>query len=482
MMEKKITRKRKRVQTDTEATTSKKITTKSKSNQAKVSAKKAPTKRSSQKQESASLADSVVKKASSKRYFNFSLIFFLLRKYLSFDRSQPFISITAILAFLGVGIGVMVLIVAMAIMNGLSEEFEKKLFVMNYPINLFAASSSGISEDVLQDLEKALPDLSFSPYLQMQAIAKDKNDVSAGMIFGVDFKREVKINPVLQKALQNENLQALNEEKFPIVIGEGLAQNFILDRGDKLSLFFTKLEPTGLVMSPLLKRFDVVSVFSSGLRAYDIGYLYTNLDSLFVLKGVDPALAVKKNYDGIHIYSPKPMEDIERVRSAIRKINHPAVGLEGWWQQNGNFFAAMALEKRALFIVLMLIILMASLNIISSLLMVIMNRRKEIALLLSMGLSMREVKRLFFLLGNTIGFSGIVLGLVLSAIVMYILHTFPIISLPEDVYGITKLPLSLALSDLCFTIIGAVIIVCISSYYPSLRASKIDALQVLRNE
>lgn len=417
-----------------------------------------------------------------KRGFNPALIVFLLRKYLSFDRSQPFISITAILAFLGVGIGVMVLVVAMAIMNGLSEEFEKKLFVMNYPINVFAASSRGISQDVLDSLQEALPDLGFSPYLQMQVIAKDGDEVSAGVIFGIDFKREVEINSVLKEALKDKNLDLLNTARFPIIIGENLAQNFMLTYDDKLSLFFTKLAPTGFVMSPLLKRFDVSGIFSSGLRAYDMGYFYTNLDSLLALRGIDTNLAQKINYDGIHIYSTKPMEDINRVRLALSKISHPALGIEGWWQQNGNFFAAMALEKRALFIVLMLIILMASLNIISSLLMVIMNRRKEIALLLSMGFSVREVKRLFFWLGNTIGFSGIILGLILSSIVMYVLKTFPIISLPADVYGMTRLPLSLALSDLVLVIVGAVVIVCISSYYPSLRASKIDALRVLRNE
>ncbi len=101
---------------------------------------------------------------------------------------------------------------------------------------------------------------------------------------------------------------------------------------------------------------------------------------------------------------------------------------------------------------------------------------------MSMGMSAKEIKKLFFWLGNVIGFSGIVFGLVCSFIAMYILDTFPIISLPADVYGITKLPLDLAVSDLVLTILGAVAIVCLSSYYPACRASKVDALVVLRNE
>ena len=251
----------------------------------------------------------------------------------------------------------------------------------------------------------------------------------------------------------------------------------MLERGDKLTLFFTKLEPTGLVLSPLMKRFDIAGVFDSGIKAYDLGYFYTDFKSLARLRNIKNGV-----FDGIHVYSANPMEDIHALREVLKRIPHYGVGLEGWWQQNGNFFAAMALEKRALFIVLMLIILMASLNIISSLLMVIMNRRKEIALLLSMGASAREIKQVFFWLGNAIGFGGIALGVVLAFVAMWILGTFPIISLPADVYGVSKLPLDLALWDLVGTIVGAVVIVCASSYYPAHRASKIDALYVLRNE
>lgn len=460
---------------------------------------------------------------------------FLLLKYLRFDKTQPFISITALLAFLGVGVGVMVLIVAMAIMNGMSKEFEKKLFVMNYPLSIFATSSKGVPQSVLETLEREFPHLLFSPYLQMQAVARSGSEMSAGMIFGVDMAREARINEVFAKAydemragemrareasvvvkggvVKGEGVmgeagamrkasamsaaEARGRESsfmskadssepkdlgestrgFRLIVGSALQERFMLERGDKLTLFFTKLEPTGLVLSPLMKRFDIAGVFDSGIKAYDLGYFYTDFKSLARLRNIKNGV-----FDGIHVYSPKPMEDIHALREVLKRIPHYGVGLEGWWQQNGNFFAAMALEKRALFIVLMLIILMASLNIISSLLMVIMNRRKEIALLLSMGASAREIKQVFFWLGNAIGFGGIALGVVLAFVAMWILGTFPIISLPADVYGVSKLPLDLALWDLVGTIVGAVVIVCASSYYPAHRASKIDALYVLRNE
>ena len=181
-------------------------------------------------------------------------------------------------------------------------------------------------------------------------------------------------------------------------------------------------------------------------------------------------------------HSPKPMEDKQNLRQYLDSKGLTHIGIEGWWERNSNLFAAMNLEKNVLFIVLMLIILMASFNIISSLLMVVMNRRKEIALLLSLGASRQEVQKIFFAIGASIGLGGIVFGVLLSGVVLWVLDTFPIVSLPADVYGISKLPLDLDMLDFIATLVGAIIIICLSSYYPAKKASKIDILSVLRNE
>lgn len=149
---------------------------------------------------------------------------------------------------------------------------------------------------------------------------------------------------------------------------------------------------------------------------------------------------------------------------------------------NGNFFSALALEKRALFIVLMLIILIASLNIISSLLMTVMNRRHEIALLLSLGAYKEEIKKTFFYLGSIIGGGGILFGVLLGFLGIYLLGSFNIIDLPADVYGSSKLPLELSVIDFISIVIGAIFIVGLSSYYPAYKSTQVDVLETLRNE
>jgi len=114
--------------------------------------------------------------------------------------------------------------------------------------------------------------------------------------------------------------------------------------------------------------------------------------------------------------------------------------------------------------------------------MTVMSRRKEIALLLSMGATTKEIKSIFLRIGTIIGFSGIITGIILGFIGFWFLDTFDIVSLPADVYGSAKLPLDLAMSDFISIIIGSIIIVLLSSFYPASRATKIDVIDVLRNE
>ena len=326
---------------------------------------------------------------------NTKLINFIIKKYLTFDKKNPFISISAILAFIGVGVGVMVLIIAMAIMNGTAKEFEDKLFTMNYPLSIYSKIDGAINHKLLEKLEAKFPNLKFSPYITSQAMCQSDESMTGGVIFGVDKDKEASINKVYKEAVQG--ITKFN--KYDIIVGQGIKDELYLYSNQKVTLYFTTINPNGFSMMPKMKRFVYSGEFKSGLTAYDRAYMYTTLEALRTILKKD-----KDYYDGIHIYSSNPFEDIKLIEKELPKYG---AGIVGWWQQNGNFFSAMEMEKQALFIVLMLIILMASLNIISSLLMTVMSRRKEIALLLSLGATRKEIKHIFLRLGIIIGYAGI---------------------------------------------------------------------------
>ncbi|WP_415398473.1 FtsX-like permease family protein [Sulfurimonas sp. CS5] len=393
---------------------------------------------------------------------------YLVKRFLRFDKDQPFIFLSALLAFLGITLGVMVLLIAMALMNGFDKEFKKKLTIMNYPLTIIPKFYGAVNENLLIDLETKFPDLNFSPYVQSAIMARSGTKLEGGYIFGVNFEDEAKVNSVLADAIKKNQFS-----KFDVLIGKSLKDEFNLYTDDRLMYIFTHVEPGGLSITPKIKRFKVKGIFDSGLSAYDKAYSYTTLSSM------QSMLHIPSNqYDGIHVFSNDPHADIVK----IKEILPVSVTVKGWWEDNVNFFAALELEKASLFIVLMLIILIAAINIISSLLMTVMNRRSEIALLLSLGATTIEIKKVFLYLGIVIGVSGILAGIVFGMSGLWILSTFDIVSLPKDVYPTTTLPLDLSLKDFFLIVIGAFVIVIASSYYPAKKASEVDILTVLRNE
>ncbi|OHD97946.1 MAG: hypothetical protein A3E21_06065 [Sulfurimonas sp. RIFCSPHIGHO2_12_FULL_36_9] len=397
-----------------------------------------------------------------------SIVPYLVKRFLRFDKEQPFIFLSALLAFLGISLGVMVLLIAMALMNGFDNEFKKKLTIMNYPLTIIPKFYGSVDENLLLTLESEFPKLNFSPYVQSAIMARSGSKLEGGYIFGVDFESEAKVNSVL-----NETIQKNEFNKFDVLIGKTLKEEFALFDDDKLMYIFTHVEPGGMSVTPKIKRFNVKGVFDSGLSAYDKAYSYTTLSSLQTMLNLP-----SNQYSGIHIFSADPQSDILK----IKKFLPESVSIKGWWEDNVNFFAALELEKASLFIVLMLIILIAAINIISSLLMTVMNRRSEIALLLSLGATPAEIKKVFLYLGIVIGTSGILAGVALGMSGLWILSTFDIVHLPKDVYPTASLPLDLSVKDFIFIVFGAFVIVIISSFYPAKKASEVDILTVLRNE
>jgi putative ABC transport system permease protein len=398
------------------------------------------------------------------------LVRFLLKRFLRFDKDQPFIFLSALLAYLGIAIGVTVLIVAMALMNGFDKEFKEKLTVMNYPLTIMPKFYGAVDTEMLQQLQKHFPSLKFSPYVVSSIIVKSGSRLEGGYLFGVNFKEETAVNAILKKAIGNG---VKDFQPFSVVIGRSLQDEFSLYPHEKLMYIFTEVAPGGFAITPQIKRFKIAGVFHSGLVAYDKAYSYTDLRS--VQKVLNMPF---DQYSGIHIFSNNPRKDIIK----LRKFLPESVVVRGWWQDNVNFFAAMKMEKTSLFIVLMLLILIASINIISSLLMTVMNRRSDIALLLSLGASKKEIKKVFLYLGITIGIAGIVTGIILGLTGIWVLGHFDIINLPKNVYPSTRLPLDLSLRDFCSIVFGAFVIVVLSSWYPAKKASEVDILTVLRNE
>jgi putative ABC transport system permease protein len=399
----------------------------------------------------------------------------IIKHYLKYDKDNPFIFISSIMAFLSIAVGIAVLMIAMGMMNGTENEFKKRLFQMDYPLTLIPLGQNITNDELTSKLSAKFPTLKFSPYYRTQIITKSGSNIKGSMLYGVDFEKEEKLNEIFQKAYKDS---LLTKSKFKIIAGKKLVEEMFVKKGDKLTLYFSEMQAIGFGSMPLQKRFTVDSTYSSGISTYDDFIIYTTHEAF--QKILKRTVSV---YDGIHIYSDNAMEDIDKINAFLKKEGYEnRVRIIGWWERHANFFAAMEMEKNALFLALLLIIIVASLNIISSLLMTVMSRRPEIALMKTLGATNSEIKNIFLKLGAIIGVGGIIGGTILGFFSIWVLTTFDIITLSADVYGFSKLPIDLTTTDFFSIIIGAVIIVLASSRYPAKKAASTDPLIVLRNE
>ena len=392
----------------------------------------------------------------------------IVSHYLKYDKDNPFIFISAVMAFLGVAAGVAVMLIALAITTGIQKDFKERLFVMNYPLTVFSYGGE-INNTLIQKMQEKFPTIKTSPYYTTSAVVKNKIGIQGSLIYGVDFQKESAINKVFAQTDLNNSYDGV----FRMLIGDALSAELDAREGDKMTMYFSEQQAAGFATAPLQKRFFISGVFSSGLQAYDKGIVYTTQEAMVRLLKKNP-----NRYDGVHIYHEHPSKIINQLRAMLPD----GVTVEGWWQQNASFFTMMEMEKKIYTIILLFIIFIASLNIISSLLMTVMSRRSEIALMRTLGASKKEIRQIFYRLGLIVGSGGIILGTLLGFLGMWVLENFEVVSLPADIFGSAKLPVDLTTSDFIMVIVGAAIIVMISSLYPAIKASSTDPLKVLRSE
>ncbi|RKY32084.1 MAG: lipoprotein-releasing system transmembrane subunit LolC, partial [Candidatus Omnitrophota bacterium] len=223
------------------------------------------------------------------------------------------------------------------------------------------------------------------------------------------------------------------------------------------------------------KVFKVTGIIECGVYSYDVSIGVTSLDNIQEFFNIGDIV------HGIGIRT----EDIynsEQIAGKIRELLNYKYEVSTWIQKNKILFAALALEKKAMGIILLLIILVASFNIASTLMITVFRKTKEIGILKAMGVSSKEIKKIFIYEGLILGIEGLAFGLLIGGILAFSLKKYHFIKLPEMVYNLSTLPIQITFKDIIFMCIAVLFIVIISTFYPAYRAGKLNPAEALRYE
>ena len=401
---------------------------------------------------------------------------FVALRYLLARRKQAFISLISLISVLGVAVGVMALLIALALMTGLQGELRDRIVGSAAHVYVFKFGIGGIT-DVQADMKRLLA----VPRVRAAApVIVGKAMISSGQsdgfidVKGIEPERERNVTQ-LGNAIRSGSLEGLNRdpEEIPgILIGVDLAQQLEVKVGDDVQLISPRetLSPVG----PVFRRrnFRVVGIFSLGLYQFDSESAFIRLDVAKRVFGEDSQVFIELRVDDMF----RSRDVVESIAARFGPEYRPQV----WSDMNKSLFSALWLEKMAISITIGLIVMVAALNIVASLILLVMEKSRDIAILKTMGSPASSIRRIFMLQGLIIGLVGTAAGAIFGYVLIFVLDRYQLISVPVDVYQISYIPFKLQPLDFAVVVASAIAICFVATIYPSRQAARLDPAQALR--
>ena len=399
-------------------------------------------------------------------------------RFLKARKKDGFLNVISIFSFIGISLGVAVLIIVMSVMNGFRTELVNKIVGFNSHITVqpyeHAIKINKIKNSSLKLISKNLI-LSNSSEAIILREQSSKGILLRGYL-EKDFSKLELIN--------NENFVGRNSklDKNFISIGKELSFNLDLEIGDSISIMSSSGVETIIGNLPKQKTFTVSSIFDSGLADFDNNIIFLNLNTLEEFSNLP------EKDRNLEIYLKNPQK-IEHQKDIVQNI-FPMDLVSTWADMNRSLFSALKVERNVMFIILSLIIIVAAFNIISGLTILVKNKTKEIAILKSIGVLNNSIIKIFFLIGIIIGTTatifGIFLGVTFSIYVEnireFISNTFNLTLFPEEIYFLSTMPSEINISSIFLISICSILITILVSIFPAMKAAKLDPIKSLKYE
>ncbi|MGQ4005386.1 lipoprotein-releasing ABC transporter permease subunit [Francisellaceae bacterium CB300] len=417
-----------------------------------------------------------------------SLPLFIGLRYIRAKKRNRFISIISAISFLGISLGVAVLITVMSVMNGFDDQIKSRILMMVPPLKVYQMGGKLENwQDLSKTIEAKAPKVkSAAPLIESQGLLsanKGGSTTAFVQVQGIEPKYQTTVLPIADHIVEG-SLSSLDDgEGYNVVLGSALANNLGVTVGDKVTLIVPKVNLTPAGMIPRIKQFKVSGIFS-------VSYQYDAYYAMINIKNAQKVFEMGNSVSSLQL-STKNVYDAPMIKN---KLNDGAIEsyyfTRDWTDENKSFFDALKMEKTMMFFILLLIITVAVFNLLSSLVMVVTDKRSDIAILRTMGMSSRQIITVFIYQGFIIGLIGTILGVLLgivlatyaTEIVSFIQQVSGRQMVSASVYMIDYIPSTLMWSDVVKVTIVSMILSFLATLYPAWSASKVQPVEALRYE
>jgi lipoprotein-releasing system permease protein len=405
--------------------------------------------------------------------------FFIARRYLKAKRKQAVISIITVISVIGVAAGVMALVVALAINNGFRTTLERNLLGATAHVTVLEKERGyGIENwsDLVEKLRKLPHVIGAAPSLYGSVFLSSPLQSSGAVLKGIDAASGFQKSD-LARYIKEGSLDALNKTSgYPgIILGSRVSARTGLLLDSVATVISPQGELTPFGPKPSYYRFRVVGIFETGFYDLDSAWAFTSLSSAQkVLSLEDVVNTIELKIDDIGA-APEVTKAAERVVGS-------ELGATNWMEQNRQIFQALRMEKAVTIITIGLIELVAALNILIALVMMVMEKYRDIAILISMGARLEQIRRIFVYQGLMIGTVGTAIGLAVGYTLCYLADRYRWIRLDEEVYALSFVPFNPRWVDGVWIAAAAILVSYLATLYPSRNATKITPAEALRYE
>lgn len=402
-------------------------------------------------------------------------------RYFKSRKRNSILSFLSITSIIGLMLGTATLILVVSVMTGFTNNLKEKMMGTNADIIVTDFSLVAIRD--YEKLESKLLSINgvkaVSPFVNAQAVSMSSDGVSGIIIRGIDVDKEKNVSKIASFITfgSYEDLKNRKEnEPYGILLGKELAFNMSAAVDDEITLISPQASRGPFGLNPKMRKFIVKGIFDTGVYEYNTTLAYISLEAAQEFMGFK-----NNSITGMQVAANHNVNTIDLAYTINQQIENKYIARD-WFSMNKSLFSALELEKYAMFIVLTLIIIVASFSIVSMIAITVKDKQKDIAILRAYGASASFIRSIFIRQGMIVGLAGTLLGNMLALLLSILVTKYKIISLPEDVYFMDRLPINIDYTVYLVVSICAIAITFFASIYPSNQSTKLNIAESIRQD
>jgi lipoprotein-releasing system permease protein len=398
------------------------------------------------------------------------LSFFFANRYLFSKKSTQAINIISIISVVGVCVGAAALFIILSVFNGFEELNLLYYQKLSPDLKVMKVDESHFH---LNEIQTVCNELDTNKYigvgvLEDQALLKYGSSPYYTIVKGV--------SPSFLKIKELDSVLIAGGFFFKdsladyAVIGNGITIELGIDIkqtiqhidifAPKSNISTNTLDPSSAIHQKVFYPSGIFSVQQN----LDERYIFTSLPF------AQDLFEKSDSVNGYEIYGCTEKEMLLIQKEWKEKLPKGFV-IKNRYELNETLYKVLNTERWAVYLILTLILIVAICNIIGAVTMLIIDKKKDIALLRAMGMDNNTIRRIYFIQSLLISFIGVIIGLFLGSIFVFLQKKYGLISIGgSEEFMIQKYPVKFIFSDLFLVFFTVMIISVITGWLTSAQS------------